>query len=244
MANLELTNNQLPILRKDRSSSGIPNLDILLEGGYLKSGLIMFIGPSGMEKNAFAFHYTQAGIKNNEFIIYITADMDHEDLLKKSSSLGFDFKKAVQQGKMKFIDCYSSSLGDTTEKPSPMKEVISLPGPSSLNDLSLSIKGVLQENPDKHIRVIFHSLSTFVLYNPSNSIIKFLQVVGGRLKKANATTMLLVEEGMHEKTLLTSLEYMMDEKYLIHDTTNFSLEAPTLPMVIPLKLGSAGIELR
>lgn len=238
-----MATSNLPLLRKDRCSSGIDNLDILLEGGYISSGLIMLIGPTGMEKNAFALHFADSAIKNNEFVVYVTSDMNHEELLKKASSINFDLKKAMGSGNLVFIDCYSSS-DNSLKKSEPVKEVISLSGPSSLNDLSLALKGALQENQQRKVRVIFHSLSTFVLYNPMESIIKFLQLVGGRLKKASATTLFLVEEGMHEKILLTSLEHMMDEVYTVHGGSNFSIESSRLPMQVPLKLGSAGIEVK
>ncbi|MFA5049770.1 MAG: ATPase domain-containing protein [Candidatus Micrarchaeia archaeon] len=232
-----------PILKKSKISTGINDLDILLEGGYLKEGLIMISGHSGTEKNAFAFHFTQAGIDLGEAVIYITADMSHEEINKKADALGFDFKKANSSGELIFIDCYSSS-SDPAKKSDSQTGIISLPGANSLNDLSIAIKSILQEHEQKKIRVVFHSLSTFILYNPASSIIKFIQFVGGRLKKSNATTLFIVDEGMHEKTLLTSIEHMMDEKYSIGDGENFSISSASLPMSIPLKMGSAGIEIK
>lgn len=241
MAEVDI-NRKNPILKKSRVSTGIEELDILLEGGYLKEGLIMLSGPSGMEKNAFAFHFTQAGINENEIVIYITSDMGHDEIIKKSDSLGFDFKKANLSGKLIYIDCYTSS--DPSKKTESSSKIISLSGANSLNDLSIAIKGILQENEDKKIRVVFHSLSTFILYNASSSILKFIQFVGGRLKKSNATTLFLIDDGMHEKTLLTSIEHMMDEKYAIGDGENFSIHSASLPMQVPLKMGSAGIEIK
>ncbi|MDD5023060.1 MAG: RAD55 family ATPase [Candidatus ainarchaeum sp.] len=238
------TEDKLPIFKSNRFSTGIKNLDILLEGGYHDGHLVMFLGSAGMGKTAFAFHFADAGIKNDELILYVLSDMDHTELLKKGSSLNFDFKKAMSDGKLIFIECHISSSENSLKNSESIKEVISIPGPSYLNDLSLAIKGVLQENQQKRIRVIFHSLSTLVVYNQQESILKFLQIVGGRLKKANITTLFLVEEGMHEKTLISSLQHLMDELFTVHDSGEFSLESPRLPMIIPLKLGSSGIEVR
>ncbi|MBN2478389.1 hypothetical protein JXB01_03815 [Candidatus Micrarchaeota archaeon] len=227
-----------PILKKDRISTGIEGLDIILEGGYLKSGLVMLIGPTGMEKNAFAYHFAVEGIKNKEIIIYINADSTKKDLLKKSSSLGFDINKED----VIFIDCYSKTLGGDEEEEGEKPNEVKLSGPSALNDLSLAVKDIIGNNPNREFRVIFHSLSTFLLYNPQESIIKFLQVVGGRLREEKATALFLVEEGMHEKKLVATIEHMMDEKYVVHDSGNFSIEVPGLQYKIPLRLSSAGIE--
>jgi len=239
MSQLEVDKKN-PILRKDRSSTGILDLDILLEGGYAKNSSIMLLGPTGMEKNAFSFHFADAGIKNKEKVLYLTSDSTPEDLLKKADSVGFDFRPAFSSGDLTFIDCYSATLGS---KPVSAENVMMLDGPSSLNDLSVGIKELMESSSGKSIRLIFHSLSTFILYNPPDSILKFLQVVEGRARNAGATTLFLVEEGMHEKKLLASVEHLMDEKYIIHDGGNFALESIKLPMNVPLRLSQSGVEI-
>jgi len=232
--------SRIPLLRKNRCSSGINDLDLLLEGGYLRGGLTMIIGPTGMEKNAFALHFTDAGIKSNEIIVYITSDVNYKELIKRAFSLNFDFKKAMNSNNLIFIDCSSSNT--SLQNQDSINGVVSISGPSALNDLSLAIKEVIQKNPQKNIRVVFNSLSTLVLYNPKTSITKFIGLVGDRIKKINASALFLVEDGMHEKTLLASLEHLMDEVYYIQGGDSFSISSPKLPMTIPLKLSPVGIE--
>ena len=65
--------------------------------------------------------------------------------------------------------------------------------------------------------MVFDTLSTFVIYNPKDSIKKFLSVVEGRLRSANATTIYLIDEGVHDKQLLSLVEQGMDEKFEIID---------------------------
>ncbi|MBI5051171.1 hypothetical protein HZC08_00260 [Candidatus Micrarchaeota archaeon] len=226
---------KFPILKKSKSSAGIPELDTLLEGGYSHPGLVMLLGPTGMEKMAFAFHFAKEGLNRGEKVFYINSDSTPEDVRNKAASFGCELE---DEKNFRFIDCYSSTLGS---KAQTSRDII-VPGPSALNDLSLAINEAIKESAGKKMRVIFHSLSAFVLYNPKDSILKFIQVIGGRLKNADATVLLLVEDGMHEKQLLATLERSMDEKFVIHDRGgSFELELTSISASVPIKLTPAGI---
>ena len=52
---------KMPILKKNRLSTGIADLDLVLEGGFRNPGNLLLVGPSGMEKAAFAYHFASAG---------------------------------------------------------------------------------------------------------------------------------------------------------------------------------------
>lgn len=224
-----------PILKKNKASTGIKELDIMLEGGYFNPGLVMVLGPTGKEKVGFAFQFAESGAKKGDNVYYITADSGPDDIINKAAAVGMNLK----QKEIRFVDCYTSTLGTKTEV---NKEYISIPGPSALNDLSLEINEAIKESAGKKMRVIFHSLSSFLLYNPKESILKFIQVIGGRLKNADATVLMLVEDGMHEKQLLSAIEHSMDERFIIHDKGgSFELEIPEIPITIPIKLSANGI---
>ena len=185
-----------PILRKNRAATGMRELDVVLEGGYVNPGMVMVLGPTGMEKMAFAFHFANSGLINGEMVYYITADASPEDMINKASSMGKDL--SPRKG-LKFIDCYSTTLGN--QKLDNSEHTI-IQGPSALNDLSLAINEAIKESAGKRMRVVFHSLSSFMLYNPKESLLKFLQVIGGRLRNADATVLMLVEETSGSVTIL------------------------------------------
>jgi KaiC/GvpD/RAD55 family RecA-like ATPase len=227
-----------PILKKDRMSTGIKDLDLILEGGYKNPANIMVLGPTGVEKMMLAFQFVAVGLKKpDEYILFISSDSAIENVMQRAQSIGIK----LDAPNFLFIDCYTSNTGDGQE---PSEKRIVVPGPSALNDLSLAINEGLTKANGKKIRVVFSSLSTFMLYNPIESILKFLQVVCGRLMKANATTLMLVEEGVHEKKLLSVIEHMMDEKFEITEKDGmFSIDVPEISDDIPIKLGPTGISI-
>ena len=57
-----MSEKDLPIFRKDRMSTGVKALDIMLEGGYKFPGIALLMAPTGSEKQCFAAHFVKAGL--------------------------------------------------------------------------------------------------------------------------------------------------------------------------------------
>ncbi|NYZ73990.1 hypothetical protein H0O00_02520 [Candidatus Micrarchaeota archaeon] len=229
----ETAPGEMPILRKNRTSTGIADLDIILEGGYPSPGNILVVGPGGTEKAAFAYHFAaSAGPNENAYIICATTSP--ANIISKAATMGIDLSRVF------FIDCYSTTLGSGEVKATDRIRVV--PGPSALNDVSLMLNDAIKESTGKNMRVVFDTLSTFVLYNPKDSIRKFLSVIEGRLTSVGATTLYLVDEGVHDKQLLSLLEHGMDGIYTLADRGGkFVLMVPEVEMEIPIRVGPSGI---
>jgi hypothetical protein len=86
-------------------------------------------------------------------------------------------------------------------------------------------------------------LSTFVLYNQKDSIRKFLNLIDGRLKSVGATTIYLIDDGVHDKQTISLVLHGMDAVYTIGDSGNGKtiLAIPEIDMPIPIKVGPTGI---
>lgn len=228
-------NEQMPILKGNRLSTGVPDFDLILEGGYYNPGNILILGPSGMEKAALGYHFAAAaGANENSYII--CGNSSPADIMNKAATIGLNLNKP----NIYFIDCYSSTLGSAELK--IQERVRSVPGPSALNDISLALNEAIRESSGKKMRVVFDTLSTFVLYNPQDSIRKFLSVIEGRLKTVGASTIYLVDEGVHDKQLVSLLQHGMDEVFTIVDKGGkFSIVVPDISLEVPIRVGPAGI---
>jgi len=225
---------RMPILKANRLSTGIEDLDIILEGGYHNPGNIAIIGPSGMEKAAFSYHFVAAGKDENAYIICAHSSPNH--IIEKASTIGIRLDKE----NIHFIDCYTSTLGKSAAKEMP--RVRTVIGPGALNDISLMLNEAIAESKGKKLRVVFDTLSTFMLHNPEDSMRKFLSVIGGRLKSAGATTLYLVDEGVHDKRVISLIEHNMDEVHtLAEEGGKFVFTVPELGMPIPVRIGPAGV---
>ena len=85
-----------------RITTGISNLDNILQGGFPKQSITLVSGSPGAGKSIFCFHYLYEGIKNNEKVLYLTLDKQEEGLIFQAKNLGFDFQEAIEQGMAKF----------------------------------------------------------------------------------------------------------------------------------------------
>jgi KaiC/GvpD/RAD55 family RecA-like ATPase len=227
-------NEQMPILKKSRMPAGVAELDLILEGGFANPGNVIVIGPSGTEKAVLAYHFAAAAASNENSYI-ICGNSSARDIIKKAATFGI----SLDRPNVYFIDCYSATLGKPAES---TPTVMTISGPSALNDLSLMLNEAMKASTGKRMRVVFDTLSTFVVYNPKDSIRKFLTVIDGRLKSAGATTLFLIDEGVHDKQLVSLLEQGMDEIYTITDTGGkFFLRVPEADIMIPIKVGPTGL---
>jgi KaiC/GvpD/RAD55 family RecA-like ATPase len=228
-------NETMPILKANRMSTGVPDLDIIMEGGYFNPGNIIINGPSGMERSAFAYHFAAAAGENENAYI-ICGNSSPADIINKAGTIGINLNKP----NVRFIDCYSPTLSNAEIKPTEKIKIV--PGPSALNDISLAINEAVAESSGKRVRFVFDTLSTFVIYSPKDSIRKFLSVIEGRLKSIGATTLYLIDEGVHDKQLLSLLEHGMDGTFTVSDAGGkFTLSVPELDMAVPIRVGPTGI---
>lgn len=185
---------------------GIPNLTDVA-GELPERSNILFIAPPRPEKTLFVAHFVNEGLNSKQPVVYITTDIAPGEIEAKSTELGWNFAEHTNRD-LWFVDCYSWAL---EKKPVERKD-IRVSGPSSLDDLSLSINQATCEagRAGQIGRVVFQSLSTLLIYNSPNVVYKFCQVVGARLKSCGMTTLFMVEQGMHKPDVLATMEHLMD----------------------------------
>lgn len=85
----------------DRVDSGIPGLDKLIEGGFVKNSVNLVAGQTGTGKTLFCMQHILNGLKKGENGVYITLEQKEDEILDDVSRFGWDteFKKYAQTGK-------------------------------------------------------------------------------------------------------------------------------------------------
>lgn len=190
--------------------TGINGLDKMLGGGLPESSNILLIGPPGTEKLWLSVRILLDGIKKGQKAVLITTDLAPQDIEKKGLDMGLDIFPLSQKNKLKFVDVYSWTRPERKTR-SRSKDII-VPGPSALNELSLATSQALAEfsNPPSKLRIAFFSLSTMLLYNNPEIIYRFLQIIGSRLKASGALTLFLMDSGMHDEKMVTTIKHLTD----------------------------------
>ena len=87
-----------------RVQTGIPNLDKVIEGGYVKGSVNLVSGGPGTCKTIFAMQFLIEGLKKGEAAIYITFEEKKKKIYEDMLKLGWNLKKYEDTGKFVFLE--------------------------------------------------------------------------------------------------------------------------------------------
>lgn len=100
-------------------ASGIPELDELLNGGYVRGRTYLVQGVSGTEKSLLGQHFLRAGLDREETVVYIHGEESRDDILVNAARLGIDIQEAefldIGPGTDFFAEDRSYNLVEATE---------------------------------------------------------------------------------------------------------------------------------
>src|SRR4030042_1700827 len=87
-------------ISSDRIKTGVPGLDGLIGGGFLKGHNIVLTGPAGAGKTIMCCQYLWEGLQNGEKCMYITFEELPEEIRSDALAFGWDFGKYEKSGKL------------------------------------------------------------------------------------------------------------------------------------------------
>jgi len=103
----------------DLVASGIPELDELLNGGFIRGRTYLVQGVSGTGKSILGQHFLRAGLDADKTVVYIHGEESRQDILVNATRLGIDIGDAefldIGPGTDFFAEDKSYNLVDATE---------------------------------------------------------------------------------------------------------------------------------
>jgi circadian clock protein KaiC len=101
----------------DLISSGISELDTLLNGGFIRGRAYLVQGAAGTGKSLLGQHFLQAGLDNDETVVYVHGEESQQDILTNAGRLNIDIADArfldIGPGTDFFAEDISYDLVDT-----------------------------------------------------------------------------------------------------------------------------------
>jgi circadian clock protein KaiC len=85
-------------------SSGLPGLDVMLDGGFNKGRVILILGEPGTGKTIICSQWLHEGAAKGENSMFIGMNEPKSRFLKEMLALGMDFAKLEGDGKFKYVD--------------------------------------------------------------------------------------------------------------------------------------------
>jgi KaiC/GvpD/RAD55 family RecA-like ATPase len=101
----------------ERVESGIPGLDRLIEGGFVKGSSILLAGTTGTCKTIFACQFILHGLRNGENGVYLTLEQTENEILGDVAKFGWDkeLKKYIEQGKFALASQAPTDIKDVAD---------------------------------------------------------------------------------------------------------------------------------
>jgi len=91
------------IVSNERISSGIPELDKMLEGkGYYRGSTVLVSGTAGVGKTSVAAHFAEAACKRGERVLYFSFEESPNQLMRNMRSVGIKLEPWVHKGLLQF----------------------------------------------------------------------------------------------------------------------------------------------
>jgi KaiC/GvpD/RAD55 family RecA-like ATPase len=184
--------------------SGIHALDVALKGGFTRPSNLLIMGDAWSSKRELGMTMLSAGLQNNEAAICISATSTAEEARAHWFDFGLN-PNLEHQGRVKFVDCYSKMIGVNVSDTPSIKRVPSI---IDYTKLAMTVNELCAGYLSKNIavRVLFDSLSTLLIYSSLQTVMRFLHIFLGQLRKQNVLGFLIVEEGTHDLLTLNQLK--------------------------------------
>ncbi|MCW4005777.1 MAG: RAD55 family ATPase [Candidatus Bathyarchaeota archaeon] len=211
--------------------SGISLLDEGLKGGFPKPANFLVIGEPLSSKRELGMLLLNGGLEQNEAAIYVSTSNTAEEVRSHWERYGLD-PAWEKEGRVKFVDCYSKMLGANVPDTPSIRRV-----PSILDYSKLSVvinewcAGYFVQNIG--VRMLLDSLSSFLIYSSLQTVMRFLHIFLGQLRRQNVLGLFLLEEGAHEAVTFNQLKTFSNGAIKI-DSARMQLEGYPASSDIPL----------
>jgi KaiC/GvpD/RAD55 family RecA-like ATPase len=142
-------------------------------------------------------------ISHDHPVIVVTTNQPYATLVKNYQSNDLDLSHIF------FIDAITKyATGKVTEGAINCRFINN---PANLTDLGIAITETLNNIPDKKPCILFDSVSTMLIYIPSNNISKFIHFVTSKLRLMDSPGIFLAVDTGLDPLLLSQLTTFVDE---------------------------------
>ena len=187
--------------------TGIRRFDDLVYGGFPHSSNMLMFGPAYSGRTTFSNLFIAEGLKKGTPCIYITTQHTPEEIKDQLRGIIPKIDAYEEKGLMKYVDLYSTSMGIKGENPN----VVYVEKTSDLDALQKAVETMQEEirKEHKYHRMVFFSLSTMLTYVEPLQIFRFFQVLNAKNKRSGASSVTIVDKGMHDPSVIQTLKHVM-----------------------------------
>jgi len=190
-------------LKKRKKRKGFEFFDEMTDGGIPDSFSVLISGEPGSGKSVLCQQLTYTFLTREKSCIYITYDSFPDEVRENMEKFHWNISKYENEGKLVFIDSFSSSAKVTS------KEKYSVNQPFSLSDLGITMSQATNEGADDP-RVFLDSIVPLLTHVVPSKVVEFLQNRSARIKGVKGTFIFSIGRETIEPNLISRLEEVVD----------------------------------
>jgi circadian clock protein KaiC len=110
-----------------RISTGIPELDLLIEGGLRAGKTYLVVGEPGTGKTVFGLQFLVSGLMDKEKGLYVAIDEKPADVIEQAASLGWDLAPFIESREFLILDAsayFNTRVNDGANKGVDVERVV------------------------------------------------------------------------------------------------------------------------
>jgi KaiC/GvpD/RAD55 family RecA-like ATPase len=115
-------------MEENKAKSGIPGLDRMLGGGFLRHSTIAVAGETGSGRTIFASQFLVKGAEAGEPGLFLSFDEQKNSIYPNLASFGWDMLSLEREQKLVFIEYPQNELAAFSEQEGAIKDLISTMG--------------------------------------------------------------------------------------------------------------------
>lgn len=175
----------------ERVSSGIKELDEMVEGGYPLNRTMLLTGTTGSGKTIIGLHFVHQCCTNGKKCAIIATEETPEDLARQAESLGIPLSKYTKE-RLLYIDRVYD------ERAEYIKGILEF-NTTDIDELSSNIVGLLDRIPKGVETVLIDNIGVFTLnMSPNEFRAQFDALIHGLAKK-NVTALIVMDSASEER---------------------------------------------
>ncbi len=163
------------IIVVERVKTGIPGMDVILNGGIPKRNVVLLSGGPGTGKTIFGQQFIYYGLRHGEPGMYVALEEHPVQLRINMSQFGWDVRKYEEQGLFAMVDAFTGGRGEAAKR-----EKYVIQDTEDLGELISIIRQAINDIGAQ--RAVVDSVSTLYLTKPSvarNIVMQLKRVLSG-----------------------------------------------------------------
>lgn len=175
---------------------GVKRLDDLLGGGVPPGSATLVRGPAFSGKEVLGRRFVLTGLDEGVPAILVLTDASAADASAALAQVDPRVPDHEADGLLRYVDAYTASIGAEGDHPAAryVESVLSLNAfVRVMNEVQRDLLG-----DHDHHRVVFDSATTMIVETNARTTFRFLQVLLGRTRQAGGTSLVLIDDDVHE----------------------------------------------